>query len=198
MSQFMEHNWWMFACAGAYFAGVATVLAARLVNEYREDRKRPQEAVDLECGRGYDEKTDTMRILKGFQEPALPVPISPSPLLRDRSGGYATIGTRHLNVGQRYQTLRYLNDLPRMDDRTEIVAPISPAPTVYQATVMRQHGAHADVEVGRHRLKKGAPQQLQALVTQTGQIDLNDMWAKINEEDSWNQQTYTSPLPVRS
>lgn len=192
----MEHNWWMFACAGAYFAGVATVLAARLVNEYREDRKRPQEAVDLECGRGYDENTDTMRILKGFQEPALPVPISPSPLLRDRSGGYAAIGTRHLNVDQRYQTLQWLNNRPRMDDQTEIVAPISPAPTVYQATVMRQHGAHAD-HVGRHRDPGHTPQQRQTLATQTGQIDLNDIWAKINEEDSWSQQTYTFPSPVR-
>lgn len=192
----MEHNWWMFACAGAYFAGVATVLAARLVNDMREDKRLPEDYNDLTRGAGYNENTDTMRILKAFREPALPVPISPSPLLRDRSGGYATIGTRHLNVDQRYQTLRWLNR-PRMDEQTEIVAPISPAPTVYQATVMRQHGAHAD-HVGRHRQKKGAPQQLKALVTQTGQIDLNDMWATINEEDSWSQQTYTSPSLVRS
>jgi hypothetical protein len=196
MNQFMEHNWWMFACAGAYFFGMATVMAARLIGDLREDKRLPEDYKDLTRGRGYDENTDTMRILNGFTAPALPVPISPSPLLRDHSGGYATIGTKHLNVDQRYQTLEWLNR-PRMNDQTGIVAPISPAPTVYQATVMRQHGAHAD-HVGRHRLKKGVPQQIQALETQTGQIDLNDVWAKINEEDSWSQQTHTSPLPARS
>ncbi len=197
MNQFMEHNWWMFACAGAYFAGIATVLAARVVNEYREDRKRPQEEVDLECGRGYDEKTDTMRILKGFTAPALPVPISPSPLLHSTTGGYETIGTRHLNVDQRYQTLQWLNK-PANAEWQPFNAPVSPAPTVYQAAVMRQHGSHAAVEVGRHRLKKGVPQQLEALTTQTSEIDLNAIWARISEEDSWNQQGSMSRLPVRS
>jgi len=196
MNQFMEHNWWMFACAGAYFAGIATVLAARVVNEYREDRKRPQEEVDLECGRGYDEKTDTMRILKGFTAPALPVPISPSPLLHSTTGGYETIGTRHLNVDQRYKTLRYLNSLPQQQ-RVPYNAPVSPAPTLYQAAVMRQHGSHAAVE-GRHRRQEWQAEHVTALTTQTSEIDLNDIWARISEEDSWNQQGSTSRLPVRS
>ena len=189
MNQFMEHNWWMFACVGTYFAGVATVLMARIVGEYREDRQRPQEDADLRRGRGYNETTDTMRILKGFTAPALPVPISPSPLLHDHSGGWATIGTRHLNVAQRYQTLQWLDQ--------SVDAPVSPAPTLYEAAVMRQHGAHADV-VGRHRAQERDPQQVKALATQTSEIDLNDIWARISEEDSWNRQERMSLSPARS
>lgn len=186
MNQFLEQYWWLFACGSSYCFGMATVILSRIAKGIREDRQRPQEQVDMECGYGYSAQKDTTRILQGIREPRLPVPISPSPLaaMYDPSGGYATIGIKHLNVDQRYQTLQWLNR-PQTQQWTRVVAPVSPAPTLYEATVMRQHGAHAAVEVGKHRLKKGVPVQIQALTTPTQEIDLNEVWKRINDEERW-------------
>lgn len=193
VNDFLNEYSWVFGYAASFFAGVATVLGTRLVRDIREDRKLPREDLDRECGYGYDEESDVVRITDGWEicddpkpvSPGSSIVIAPSPILREPSGGYSTIGTRHLNVDQRYATLQWL------DTRRPTAVATSRRP--FDANVIGVHRKYDAVTVvGRARILQTPVIDGETERCPTAEIDLNALWEKINLENSW-QRTALSP-----
>lgn len=120
MNEWLHNYWWIFAIASAYFAGMATPISWRLYQDIKEARQRSHEERLLEHGPDYDEDRDVERITGGWDLPRPVSPgsvtvIAPSPLLKEPSGGYATVGVAipRPSVHDRYATLQWL-DAPRV------------------------------------------------------------------------------------
>lgn len=115
MNEWLHTNWWIFAVLASYFAGMATVIGWRVLGDIKEARQRSAEERLLERGPRYDEDSDVERITGGWDlprpvSPGSPVVISPSPILREPTGGYATVGVVvRPTVDDRYATLQWLD-----------------------------------------------------------------------------------------
>lgn len=176
MNEWLSTYWWIFACVACYFAGMATVMAWRIYGDIKEDRQLAREQRLLENGPDYDEDADIERITDGWDVPTPVSPgsvtvIAPSPLLKEPSGGYATVGTviRKPDVDQRYATLQWL------DTNRE------PAPVIRARARVLANGE------GRHRTEN----------VFTREIDLSALMDRIEMENSWRQeQSSTGPLAL--
>lgn len=127
MNEWLENYGWMFGYVAAFFAGMGTVIGWRLFQDFKEARTLAEEQRLLEHGPAYDEEADVERITGGWDLPRPVSPgsvtvIAPSPLLKEPSGGYATVGVvvQKPTVDDRYATLQWL-DAPVYKGRAVVV-----------------------------------------------------------------------------
>lgn len=176
MNAWLEQYAWTFGYGAAFFAGMATVMAWRVYQDYQEARLLMKEQRLLERGPAYDEDADVERITDGWSvddswnivrpvSPGSPIVIAPSPILREPSGGYATVGVSKPDVDARYATLSTLSWLDT-------------SRPVYQ-------GKATVITGGRHRVEN----------VYTSEINLNDIMERIEMENQW-QRSSTDELTL--
>lgn len=179
MNEWLHNYWWLFFGAACFFAGMGTVIGWRLWGDIKEARARSIEERLLENGPDYNEDWDVERITGSWDLPRPVSPgsvtvIAPSPLLKESSGGYATVGVivQKPDVYDRYATLQWL-------DTGRVVAP-----------VVRGKARVLHPGEGRHRVEN----------VYTSEISLDAIMERIEMENEWQAapSVELSTSPARS